>query len=219
MRWILIFILAASGPLAAQSSSQPAQDQQKPPSLAELAKRTRQKRQQSQGQTRVITNADLQSLRANVTTGSKPAAPEPSDAEAAEGASEGTDTEGLPTAPPGELTEEDLEQWRAAFNEARTNLQNAVSEGLVLQLRMNNLRNSYLRQADGSTQERIQAQLSQTLEAIEQNRQQQETARRAIERLQQDARQAGLTPVQITELTGQLPEPNPEIVSPETIGG
>ncbi len=220
MRWILLAILALSTALPAQSSSQSSQDEKQQPSLAELAKAARERKQKAAGGTRVITNSDLKSMRANVSTGTIPT-PATSDTEdVSEEAGEGTEgEEALPSAAPGELTEEDLARWREAFGEARENLQNAVSENLVLQLRMNNLRNAYLRQADGSTQERIQAQLEETVQALEQNKQEQENARRAISRLQTDARQSGLTNQQIDELTGQLPEPPPDVLSPESTSG
>ncbi len=218
MRWILIALLLSSGTLLGQSQSQPPadQDQQKQPSLVELARQARERREKARA-ARVITNADLSSLRSNVSTGSAPAPATPEAVtEGAAAAAEG-EQEGLPTGDPGQLTPEELDQWRQAFNEARLKLQNAVAEGLVLQLRMNNLNNAFLRQADGATQERVQAQLQQTMQAIEKNRDAQRDARRAIEELQREARSAGLTSKQISDLTGTLPEPNPEILTPESI--
>ncbi len=216
-KWIVLLFLTtplslwAQQPQAKPANATPGQEA-KSPSLAELAKAAKDRRQHSNKTVRTITNADLSGLKANVTTSTAPTPAAPAsdeDQAAAEPDAAGPDGD--------ELSPEELKKWKEAFDEARVNLSNAVSEGLVLQLRMNNLRNAYLRQSDGTTQERVQAQLRQTMQAIETNRQAQREARAAIDQLQRDARAAGLSQAKIRELTGTLPAPPPEILS-ETTG-
>lgn len=217
-KWMVLLLLTIPGTLLAQAPQEKPQPKPeaaaKSPSLADLARAARERRQHSDKSVRTITNADLSGLKANVTTSTAPspaaepdaevqAAGEP-DAAADSGADDG-------------LSPEELQKWKEAFDEARLNLRNAVSEGLVLQLRMNNLRNAFLRQSDGATQERIQGQLQETLDQMGRNRKAQDDARAAINRLQSDARAAGLSQAKIRELTGTLPEPPPDILS-ETTG-
>lgn len=216
---VLLFLMAPATLWAAQEPQEkPAPKRQAPatpPSLADLAKASRQHRQSTDKPVRTITNADLSKLKANVTTSTAPAAVAPSSDEETVGETDAAASEGASE----ELSPEELQRWKEAFAEARTDLRNAVSEGIVLQLRMNNLRNAFLRQSDGTTQERIQGQLQATLDLIESNKKAQSDARAAISRLQGEARDAGLSQALIRELTGTLPEPPPEILSESTGDG
>lgn len=206
MRWTILFVLVFTGSLAAQ---QPQEKPAEKPSLAELARRSRER--PGNAKVRTITNADLKTLRANVSTSTSPQVAAESTGAAAAQEAPAEDAE-----PAGELTEEELQQWRQALEEARQAVQSAVNEDMVLQLRMNNLRNAYLRQADGSTQQRIQAELQETLNQIQQSRQRQREARAALQSLQADAKAAGLTETQIEKLTGAVPDEPPNVLAPET---
>jgi len=215
---MVLLLLTVPGTLLAQEAQEkPASKSQavaKSPSLAELARAARERRQHSENTVRTITNADLPRLKANVTTSTAPSvAAQPGEGDQVDGQPDATAENGSAD----ELSPEELQKWKEAFDEARLNLRNAVSEGLVLQLRMNNLRNAFLRQSDGATQERIQGQLQETLDSMGRNRKAQNDARTAISRLQSDARAAGLSQAKIRELTGVLPEPPPDILS-ETTG-
>ncbi len=209
MRWILLVSLLLP---AAALAQEPQPEPKPPPSLADLARKNREKKAQSEKKVRVITNADLKQLRSRVSTGKAPVS-----ASAAAAVDSQTDVASAEDATPLELTPEEIEEWRGKFQEARQMLAMAVSEGNVLQLRMNNLRNAYLRVSDGTTQERIQAQLNENLQAIAANKTAQAEARSAIRQLQAEARAAGLAPGLINELTGTLPEPSAEILTPETV--
>ncbi len=67
-----------------------------------------------------------------------------------------------------EKAETDPAVWEGRFGEARINLKNAVNRDLVLQLKMNDLRNQYL-SGSGTNQARIQQQLLETQQEIEKN--------------------------------------------------
>ena len=66
---------------------------------------------------------------------------------------------------------------------------------------MNNLRNAFFTEDDGSTQALIQSQLNQTLQEIEQNKSEATKARKALATLEREARRAGMPARVIQELT------------------
>lgn len=169
-------------------------EKQKPPSLAELARQERERR--GDREVRVIRNEDLRSMRrARVVTGHEPlpvVGPEGED-EASDGS---VPAEGEP----------DLSEWEAAFSQARTDLQTVVNQRMVLELRMNNLRNAYFTNPDGVTRERIEVELAQTFSEVEQAREDERAARQAIADLEQQAVRAGIPAGRVRELVGKLPE-------------
>ncbi len=71
---------------------------------------------------------------------------------------------------------------------------------------MDHLRNTYLTEDDGTTQARIQQQLLETQQEIEKNSQDVKTARTAIDALQGDAQEKGVSDDQITDMVGELPK-------------
>ena len=226
---IFLFLLTLGSWGLAQDRPKEKQEK-KQPSLAELARQTRAKRAASETATRTITNADLPSLEAKLSQGSFPEAPAP-----AEASEEGVDPDAEPVddgvveddpfaindafdeslsneiLDESDFTAEQMVGWQDAFRDARLQYQTAVNEALVLQLRVNNLENSYFAQSDGSLQERLAADLDQTLKAITANKQAQEAAKSALDALRANASAAGLNPAQIDELVGKLPTAPPEI--------
>jgi hypothetical protein len=170
------------------------------PSLAELARQERERRAQSVEDVRVIRNEDIRGFtRARVTTSATRRHPTRTPA----GLEEHLEVEAEP-----ETVEEDVDLrfWASAFQEARTNLHNAVNRRMVLELRMNNLRNAYLQQADGATRERIEAEMAETFREVGQAREDERGALQAIRDLESQGARAGLTPGQIRDLVGELPE-------------
>lgn len=202
MRWISVLALVLTAAVFAQ-------ERPSKKSLAELAEETRNKKNYS-GKVRVITNSDLKHLTANVSTGGRT---EPVNASPDHPANAPGEESG-PSDPT--LSAEELQELKADFDDARAELKMAVNEGLVLQLRMNQVRNAYLNRSDGAMQQRLQALMAETDQRIEGNRQAQEAAREAVKKLQEKARKAGLTSREIEELTGKLPEASVEIGTPES---
>ncbi|MFQ5928751.1 MAG: hypothetical protein ACE5MK_03565 [Acidobacteriota bacterium] len=184
--------------------AQESKETKKEPSLAELARRERERRANIKKEVPVITNATLKKLKGLVSVSGAPAAPSEGETEAeAE-----TETE------PEETAEKDLGTWKAEFDEARMNLKNAVNRSMVLQLKINDLRNAYFREDDGTTQARIQQQLQETLQEIESNKQEVQAAREALQKLENEARKEGLPPGTIRELVGELPKEETISTSP-----
>lgn len=196
----VVFLLLLLFPAGA-----PAQEKKEQLSLAELARKERERKQAIEKKKKVITNADLAKFQdARVTTAARSASAAPAARPSQEEAAV------LPAAPDQQKqaeAEKDPDYWKSAFAEIRLNVKNAVNRSLVLQLRMNNLRNAFFVEDDGNTQAMIQAQLDETFKEMEQNRLEIEEARKTLAALQQEARRAGLPDRLIQELTGDLPEP------------
>ncbi len=212
MRVFLVVLLLFTGwGFAQQSNEQSSQDSKEKPSLVQLSRQAKARKAKQQKAPRVITNADLKTFQdAPVSMSQQKAAPGESEAESKpEGEEEAPDSTAGPS-------EKDLELWQGAFAEARLNLKNAVNQGLVLQLRMNNLRNAYFNEDDGTTQARIQQELEETLKQVEANKQDVAKAREELQELEKKAREAGLAAGMIRDLEGSINEEPEGIMTPET---
>ncbi len=172
-------------------------EETKEPSLAELARSERERRAQLKA-IPILTNSDLRKARGFVSTSVDP---ESEVAEVEEEAEASSEAEETPAS-----TEIDPAVWESKFGEARLNLKNAVNRDLVLQLKMNELRNSYLRQDNGVTQARIQQQLLETQQEIERNSQAVRESRSAVDTLRNEAQAEGVSTETLQSLVGQLPE-------------
>jgi len=175
-----------------------ANEETKEPSLAELARQERDRRAQLE-EVPVITNANLKRLGGGfVSTSASPGA----ETEATEG-EKGDEAEGKEN--DSEQAETDPAVWEERFGETRLNLKNAVNRDLVLQLKMNDLRNQYL-SGSNTNQGRIQQQLLETQQEIEKNATDVRTARQAMDELQGEAQKDGIPDDKINGLVGELPQ-------------
>ncbi len=177
----------------------------KEPSLAELARQERERRAQLK-EVLVITNANLKRVGGGFV--STAAGPEAKTA-ATEG-EEGAEAEENDS----EKEETDPAVWGGRFGETRLNLKNAVNRDLVLQLKMNDLRNQYL-SGSGTNQATIQQQLLETQQEIEKNAKDVQSARQAMDELQSEAQKEGIPDDQITGLVGELPKDTSIITRPD----
>ncbi len=174
----------------------------KEPSLAELARRERERRAQLE-EVPLITNATLGRMGGGrVSTAAGPET-EAGPTEGEEGAEENGS----------EKVESDPAAWEGRFDESRLDLKNAVNRDLVLQLKMNDLRNQYL-SGSGSSQSRIQQQLLETQQEIEKNAKDVQSARQAMDTLQSEAQQEGIPDDAIIGLVGKLPQDSSIITKP-----
>ncbi len=171
----------------------------KGPSLAELARQERERRAQLE-EILIITNANLKRVGGGfVSTAAGPEA-ETTATEGEEGAEGEVEAEENNS----EKAETDPAVWEGRFGETRLNLKNAVNRDLVLQLKMNDLRNQYL-SGSGTNQGRIQEQLLETQQEIEKNAQDVKSARQAMDELQSEAQKEGIPNDKIIGLVGELP--------------
>ena len=173
-------------------------------SLAELARQERERRTQLK-EVPVITNANLKRVGGGfVSTAAGPEA-ETAATEGEEGA-EAKENDS-------EKAETDPAVWEGRFGEMRLNLKNAVNRDLVLQLKMNDLRNQYLR-GSGTNQAKVQQQLLETQQEIEKNAKDVQSARQAMDELQGEAQKEGIPDDKITGLVGELPKDTSIFTSP-----
>lgn len=207
MMWTRFLVVVLLGPVwsialqAENVNSEKAEEQEKKVSLAQLARKEKERRANTK-KVPVITNADLRSLKGLISVAEPPPAPP------GEQTKEGQTEEEV------ESSEPDLGEWGAKFNEARLNIKNSVSRSSVLQLKMNDLRNQFFSEDDGATQSRIQEQLQATLQELETNKQEIQTARQALQQLEREASQAGIPPESVRQMVGELPKEESIVNSP-----
>ncbi len=139
-------------------------------SLVEAARRERERRASFTEKVKILTNRDVEEMEGLVSTA---IAPEPS-AEAGD--------------------EAESDDWGELFDTAKLDLQTAENRLQVLQLQMVYLRDQWLKQSDGVTQQKIQEQLRETQKGLEISRQDVEATGAAYEELQKKAAAAGLLP-------------------------
>ncbi len=151
-------------------------------SLFEVARRERERRASITVEVKILTNRDVEEMTGLVSTA---IAPEPVAAEA------------------GEEGEAEENSWEALFDEAKLDLQTAENRFLLLQIQMVYLRDQWLREDDGVTQQKVRVQLQDTQRELEINRQEIEAARAAYEELQKKAETEGLFPGEIRDLMGE----------------
>ncbi len=151
----------------------------KEPSLAELARQERERRAQL-NEVLVITNANLRRVGGGLV-------------------SIATGPEGEEGAEDSEKAETDPADWAGRFTETRLDLKTAVNQDLVLQLKMNDLRNQSL-SGSGTSRARIQQQLLETQQEIEKNARDVRSARRAMDALQSEAEKEGVSGDKTTDL-------------------
>lgn len=192
MRLFLLAVFLMSGWGMAQSNE---------PSLAELSKQSRERKAKVQKPARLITNADLKNFQNAPVSMSKTAEePKPADQSTPEVKVPGTAEAAAPA--------KDLGEWKKKFQEAVVDYKNAVNKGLVLQLRLNNMTNSFYAQTDDAARSRFGAEIEQTNKEIEGNKEEVAAAEKVIEDLKVEARAAGLEEADINAMVGQLPKPS-----------
>ncbi len=149
-------------------------------SLVEAARRERERRASITVEVKILTNRDVEEMEGFVSTA----------------------TVSEPAAEAIEEVESEERSWGDLFDEARLELQNAENRVQVLQLQMVYLRDQWLRNSDGVTQQKIQVQLQETQEGLEISRQESEAAQAAYQELQKKAAAAGLLPGELRLLMG-----------------
>ncbi len=149
-------------------------------SLFEVARRERERRASITVEVKILTNRDVEEMEGLVSTAS---APETS-AEA------------------GEEVEAEESSWEELFDEAKQDLQSAENRVQVLQLQMAYLRDQWLGNPTGVTQNKLRVQLQETQQELEFSRQELEASRAAYQELQKKAEAAGLFPGEIRDLMG-----------------
>ncbi len=149
-------------------------------SLFEAARRERERRASITVEVKVLTNRDVEEMEGLVSTA--------------------TFSEPAPEASEEVVSEE--KSWGELFDETRLDLQNAENRVQVLQLQMVYLRDQWLGNSDGVTQQKVQVQPQETQEGLEISRQEVEALQAAYQELQKKAAAEGLLPRELRLLTG-----------------
>ena len=148
-------------------------------SLVEAARRERERRASFTVKVKILTNRDVEEMEGLVSTAIAP-----------ETSAEVSD-------------EAESDDWGELFDTARLDLQTAENRLRVLQLQMVYLRDQWLKQSDGVTQQKIQVQLQETQKGLEIGRQEVEATVAAYQELQKKAEAAGLPPGELRLLTAE----------------
>ncbi len=141
-------------------------------SLVEAARRERERRASITEEVKILTNRDIEEMEGFVSTA----------------------TASEPAAEASEEVESEEMSLELSFEKARNDLQSAENRDRILQLQMKYLRDQWLGNSDGVTQQKIQAQLQETQKELEVSRQELEAARAAYQALQDQAKADGVLP-------------------------
>ncbi len=161
--------------------------------LADLAKKEKERREQLKDKERVITNKDAAKFKSSgvMTPSAQPEAaapkPAPDKATAVKPAKadsdEPTDFQGRPES-----------FWRQTLADARAKVRDLGNEANVLILRLNDLQNRFYRESDGFRQQEIQREMNKTIYEQDQNKEKLATAKSQLEDLLGEARKSGALP-------------------------
>lgn len=169
-------------------------------SLAELARKEKERREKMKGEAKVIAFYDLSRYRGgSVTTGSipPPAIPETSTG--------GQSAANKPaTTPAGQKPEDPNEPvdhkgrtesyWRQTMQDAQQKVKELENEANVLTLKIADLQTRFLRESDGYNQQTINRDLQKAFYEQDLNKQNLEKARAMLAELETEARKSGALP-------------------------
>ncbi len=150
-------------------------------SLVEAARRERERRASITEEVKILTNRDIEEMEGFVSTA----------------------TASEPAAEASEEVESEEMSLELSFEKARDDLQSAENRDRLLQLQMKYLRDQWLGNSDGVTQQKIQSQLQETQQELEISRQEVEAARAAYQALQNKAKADGILPGELRLLMGK----------------
>jgi hypothetical protein len=185
-------------------------------SLADLAKKEKERRQAVKGNVKVITSIEAVKYQNGPITVSTPVAAPAAEKAAAEGATaenEKPTTEGetkpevasgTQNAKPASDEPTDFfgrteSYWKQAFADARQKVKDLENESNVIILKLNDLQNRFYRESNGFKQQEIQKEIQKTLYEQDVNKQDLEKAKSALDDLEKEARRSGALPGWIKE--------------------
>jgi len=167
-------------------------------SLAELAKKEKERRAQISAQAKTITDANAAKYKGGaVTTGTPAAAPPTASAEKKPPAAQGTS----PADPAEPASDEPVDfqgrpesYWRQTFADARARVAALDNEANVLTLKLADLQNKFYQEADGFRQQQIQREIQKSIYEQDVNKQELANARQQLQALEIEARKSGALP-------------------------
>ena len=174
-------------------------------SLADLAKKEKERRQAVKTAVKVITNErGTKYQRAPITTGTPSPAADKTGVETTAGDVEKTAGEGQAGAAAAKdkaLVDEPVDFqgrpesfWKQTFADARQKVQDLENESNVLILKYNDLQNRFYREDNGFKQQEIQREMQKTIYEQDKNKENLAKARTALADLETEARKSGALP-------------------------
>jgi hypothetical protein len=180
-------------------------------SLADLAKKEKERRQAMKGTVKVITSIDAVKYQNAPVTTSAPAPTAPAEKTAegtvtpgnekssAEGEAKTEAASGTQSAKPASNEPTDFfgrpeSFWKQAFADARQKVNDLENESNVIILKLNDLQNRFYRESDGFKQQQIQREIQKTLYEQDVNKQNLEKAKSALDDLEKEAHRSGALP-------------------------
>jgi hypothetical protein len=166
-------------------------------SLAELAKKEKERRAKLKAETKTITDVEAAKYKGGAITTGTPAEPAATGAEAkpAGPAAEGTQAAGEKVADePVDFQGRPESFWRQTMADARQQVTSLENEANVLSLRLADLQNKFYQEADGFKQQQIQREIQKTLYEQDQNKIALAKARQQLQDLETEARKSGALP-------------------------
>ncbi len=168
-------------------------------SLADLAKKERDRREEIENGTKVITNEEVTRYQDGaVTTGpsSSESGPEAdSRARDSEGAKEAQSSSTEPESDePVDFQGRPESFWRTTMVEARQKVKDLENEANVLVLKLNDLQMQFYREDDGFRREGIQREINKTFYEQDLNKENLANAKDALRDLEKEARRSGALP-------------------------
>ena len=171
--------------------------------LAALAKKEALRREALPEKGAVITNIELLRLLGDMRSSQAPVAASIVSLDNPEG-TDGADEGGLPDSAKDEK-EALLDEMRDALRNARQSVETASNSFMVLELRINYLRNHLYQEADPQRQQMLQQELNQAAIEIGEVRESEAEARRQLDQVRKEAQMAGLLPGEIRDIVGTVP--------------
>jgi hypothetical protein len=165
-----------------------------PQSLADLAKKEKERRAQLQAAGKTITEVDaLKSKGGAVSTAEPSESRVPPAGTPAEG-SAGTTAGAQAGDEPLDFQGRPESYWRQTMAEARGLVASLENERNVLILRLNELQTKFYQEADGFKQQQIQQEIQKTLYAQDVNKNELAKAQKQLQDLETEARKSGALP-------------------------
>jgi hypothetical protein len=174
-------------------------------SLADLAKKEKERRQAVKTTVKVITNErGTKYERASISTGTPSSATDRTGVEKTAADVEKTAGEGQAGAAAAKdkaLIDEPVDFqgrpesfWKQTFADARQKVQDLENESNVLILKFNDLQNRFYREDNGFKQQEIQREMQKTIYEQDKNKENLDKARTALADLETEARKSGALP-------------------------
>lgn len=173
-------------------------------SLAELARKTRESRSKERN-VKAYTNANYRKGGGGFIGGGSSRSR--ATGAAGKGGEKGAEDKAKPSKDAQSEEAQKLGEVKRQIDTAKLSYLTLVNTSQVLQLRMNDLRNRFLNQSDGATQERLNAALSTTLQELKSNTIEIRESRKALDRIVNEARAEGFEKDVLKSMVGDLPEP------------